>query len=404
MSIDIRPASAEEMKDFKHVAFSSLVMSPDVMPPEIVMGINPDWTFCAFEDGKLATSFAAWPLQMQINGVATPVAGITCVGTLPIYRGQGHLGKVMHRYFHHLHEKGGPAIAALYASRAAIYQRFGYAVVSTRSQYDIDPAYLQFPLTPPAAGTFREATDDEFNVISDLYNRFKEERNGCIKRGKGSWLMAILKPPAKPGHQINKILYEENGQLTGYVIYTAEPVESTGGMPRHIIRIRDLIWMTPSACTAIWSYFSKMKLADRIIWDRAPSDDPLPHLLLEPRMLHLMSQDGLLGRIIEAEKALINRKYSAKGVLTFEIRDDICSWNSGRWQLEADEGKSAIHRTTATADVTMPISTLAMLLFGQINATEAARMGRLDVHDAGALSAWDRVMHTNYRPFCADLF
>jgi hypothetical protein len=52
----------------------------------------------------------------------------------------------------------------------------------------------------------------------------------------------------------------------------------------------------------------------------------------------------------------------------------------------------------------MPISTLAMIVFGQINATEAARMGRLDVHDARSLSAWDDVMRTKYPLFCADEF
>jgi len=45
-----------------------------------------------------------------------------------------------------------------------------------------------------------------------------------------------------------------------------------------------------------------------------------------------------------------------------------------------------------------------MLVFGQISATEAARMERLDVLEHGALSSWDRVMRTAYRPFCADMF
>jgi len=52
----------------------------------------------------------------------------------------------------------------------------------------------------------------------------------------------------------------------------------------------------------------------------------------------------------------------------------------------------------------MPISTLAMLFFGQISATEAARMGRLTVFEQKALSLWDRVLRTAYRPFCADMF
>ena len=52
----------------------------------------------------------------------------------------------------------------------------------------------------------------------------------------------------------------------------------------------------------------------------------------------------------------------------------------------------------------MPISTLAMLVFNQITASEAARMQRLDVTDHDALPVWDRVMRTIYRPACVDQF
>ena len=405
MKFEIRPAVKEEMEAFKHVAFTALVMSPEVMPPEIVHGINPDWTLCAFEKGKLATSYAAWPLMMQINGAPVPVAGITCVGTLPVYRGHGHLGQVISQHFKILHEKGEQPIAALYASRASIYQRFGFAVVSTRYTYHVDPGYLQFALPRPNLdGRFRELNDDEFPVLSELYGEFRAERHGYIKRGKESWLVAILKPPATPGQFINKILYEENGKPTGYIIYTSEPLESAAGMPRHRIHIRDLVWLTSSAYDAIWDYLSKMKLADHISWDRVPPDDPLPHLLLEPRMLNLTAMDGLLGRIVDIERALTKRTYNSEGTLTFEIQDDLCPWNNGRWQLETAGNQSRIRETTDNPDVTMPISTLAMLLFGQISATEAARMGRLDVRDTGELCTWDHVMHTKYRPFCADLF
>jgi len=52
----------------------------------------------------------------------------------------------------------------------------------------------------------------------------------------------------------------------------------------------------------------------------------------------------------------------------------------------------------------VPDSTLAMLAFGQISATEAFRMGRLDLLNHDALPMWDAVMRTKYRPFCPDDF
>ena len=82
----------------------------------------------------------------------------------------------------------------------------------------------------------------------------------------------------------------------------------------------------------------------------------------------------------------------------------MCPWNQGRWKLEVSANGSSVSRTSEDAQLRMPISTLAMLVFGQISATEAARMARLDVLEDSALSSWDRVMRTKYRPFCADNF
>jgi hypothetical protein len=66
--------------------------------------------------------------------------------------------------------------------------------------------------------------------------------------------------------------------------------------------------------------------------------------------------------------------------------------------------ETVVRRTTTEPDVTMPVATLAMVFVGQISATEAARMGRLDVHDERTLPRWDALMQTRYRPFCADHF
>jgi predicted acetyltransferase len=155
----------------------------------------------------------------------------------------------------------------------------------------------------------------------------------------------------------------------------------------------------------VWEYFANMDVVGNVIWRGVPSDDPLPYLLLEPRMLRLTSGDGLMGRIVDVEKAFPQRRYDEEGTLTFEIvNDDLCPWNCGRWKAEASVVESSISRTREEPQLVMPVSTLAMLMFGQISASEAARMARLDVGDDSALSSWDRVMRTKYRPACADMF
>ncbi|HEY8746229.1 MAG TPA: sterol carrier protein domain-containing protein [Chloroflexota bacterium] len=61
-------------------------------------------------------------------------------------------------------------------------------------------------------------------------------------------------------------------------------------------------------------------------------------------------------------------------------------------------------RTSAKPDFAAPVSTIAMLLYGQLSPTEAWRMGRLETADPPALARCDALLRTDYRPFCADHF
>ena len=396
MAVEIRSIKPEELNEFKRVAGNALVQNPDTF-----VGMRPEFTLCAFEDGKLSTSYAAWPFMMRFNGVAIPVAAVTTVGTVPVYRRRGYLRKITATHFQQLHEAGERPISILYASRTAIYQRYGYAVVSRQGSYDVDPRDLQFAVPGVTAGVFREVGDDDFPLLVNLYRRFREDRIGFLHRGREMWNAGALAPPPSGGF-LHRVVYEENGEPLGYVLYSVQP--GSGSIPNSTISIRDLVWLTASAYRAVWAYFHNMDIVRHVTWGRVPSDDPLPHLLLEPSSLNATFRDGILGRIVDVERALPLRCYDEGAVLTFEIADDFCPWNEGRWKLETAPGGSSIVRTNEAPQVTMPVSTLALLAFGHVSATEATRMGRLEANKPDALPMWDKAMRTRYRPACPDVF
>lgn len=398
MSIEIRPARPEEMAEFSRVVSFALALDPHAID-----GLQPEWTLCAFEDGQLATCYAAWPFTMRLDGAPLPVAAVTTVGTHPLMRRRGNLRTIMQTDFERLHETGDASIAILYASLAAIYQRYGYAIVSTHHAYRVEPRYLAFaqPFDPP--GRLREVAPSESGLLNDIFRRFREPRNGYLHRSRAMWEIGALEPP-HGGDKLAIVVYEEEGEPLGYLIYT----DGIGNYARpnlqHQLRIRDLAWLTPSAYRALWSHLARFDLVNEIVYEAVAPDDPLPHLLLEPRMLRATARDGLLGRVVDVERALPVRPYHADGTVVLEIQDEMCPWNAGKWRFDATGSQGTIARSDAAADLTMPVSTLAMLLFGQLSATEASRMGRLDAHDRRALDRVDAMFRTAYRPFCPDHF
>lgn len=404
MSLEIRPIKQEEMGEMNWILRTAFNAGPDM---DIKMPL--DWTLCAFEDGKMTTSYGSWPLTILLNGAEVPISGVTMVGTLPVHRRRGYLRKITTRHFEMLHEQGERHISALFASRTAIYQRYGYGVVTGRYSYTIEPRDLQLLHAPAVTGEFREAGEADNDLLFDLYHRFAEGRNGYLRR-TGDYLAIPGAPyttyqPPETAEKLVKVIYYENGSPMGYIAYTVNQDMRPGQGMGQALAVNDMVWLSPAAYHAVWAYLSRFDLVNQISFWKVPPDDPLVHLLLEPKKLAVTApSEGLLARIIDVGKALPLRPYAAEGTLTFGIIDDLCEWNRGTWQLDASETASAVSRTNGSPQVTMPVSTLAMLIFGRITATQAARMGRMDVHDSSVLPLWDSVMKTEYAPFCADMF
>ncbi|UCC17869.1 MAG: GNAT family N-acetyltransferase [Dehalococcoidales bacterium] len=394
MKLEIRQAKPEEMVDFKRVAETALMFNMDFLP-------SPDQTLCGFVDGKLVTSYGVWPLTIVINGKDVPVAGVTMVGTLPVSRRLGTLREITIKHFETLHEQGERSVAALYASRAAIYRRYAYSPVVTTSSYSVEPRYIEFVAGNEPEGSLKEAGENDTGTLPEVYNHFIDTRTGYLRRSEDMWNRR-LSPKAQENVQLHTVIYEEAGKALGYVIYTTRPAQ--GNWWARDIHINDLIWLTPSAYRGIWEFFNRMDILEEVKWRQVPTFDPLPNLLKEPRMLNVRSTDGIYGRIVDVAGAMNKRGYDAEGKLIFRIIDDSCKWNQGTWILETSPDGAKITSSSETPQLEMPASTLSLLYFGQVSATEAARMGRLNINDSNSLLVWDQVMSTRYKPACADGF
>jgi len=92
MTIEIRRATQEEMDQFGLMGSYSYAGSFGDGPDNVVAASNrPEWTLCAFDGPRMATSFSAFPFTMRANGNAMSFAGVSGVGTHPEYRRQGLL-------------------------------------------------------------------------------------------------------------------------------------------------------------------------------------------------------------------------------------------------------------------------------------------------------------------------
>lgn len=392
--VEIRPARPDEMAGFARQAARQLALAP-----EMFEGMAAEWTMCAVVDGAIATTYAAWPLQIRLNGRAVRIAGVTQVSTHPAHRRRGYLRAVTQRHFALMHERREVAFAGLHPAWVSIYQRYGYGSVHQRHGYRIAPRDIAFHHPLASTGRLRELEPaSDFGTLVEVYRRHREDRTGLVHRGRAMWEAGALQaPPA--GHNRVVLAYEEAGETLGYVAYQHGP----SPRPR-ALRITDLFALTPAAHQALWQALAGYDNVDEIVWDNAPADDPLPLMLAEPRHLNATLRDGIMARLVTVEDALAQRPYAAVSDLRFALADAFCPWNAGSWRVATSpEGGQPSRIDGQEVDFTLTPDTLASLVFGRFSATDAARAGLLqDVRDHAALARWNEVLRLAHPPHEAE--
>ena len=96
-----------------------------------------DRTLAFFEGPEIVATAGIFSYEMTVPGGALPCAGVTRVSVLSTHRRRGLLTGMMRRQLDDMHQRGEP-LAALYASEAPIYGRFGYGLATYQAAVEID--------------------------------------------------------------------------------------------------------------------------------------------------------------------------------------------------------------------------------------------------------------------------
>ena len=406
MAFDFRPATADERDQVGLMAAYVYAGAFGDGPDNITSNsIQPDWTLCAFDGDKLITSFAAFPFTMRANGNAISFAGVTAVGTRPEYRRRGLVRKIMTQAIKDMKDRGQP-ISGLWASQAAIYQRYGYAVAGANRRYSIDTADVRFFDGDEGSCVLeRVSVADGVEQAKGLYRQFIQDRFGYLHRSSILWRENVLDETSADGPVHIAIASDGKGPQ-GYVAYTLRSSKVDHRARGQEIKIRDLSWLTQDAYRSLWSFLGSHDLVGRITWENAPVDDPAPYLFSEPRLLHTEDREGSWMRIIDLPEALAQRGYlpqdRARSV-TFQIEEDaLAPWNEGAWRLDVDEhGQAEVTAGTSEDVLIGSIRTLTSLYTGASTALELARTGLLKGSSSAILNA-NAAMATYARPHCPD--
>ena len=382
----------------------------------VATGTKAEWTLCAFDDSArtdkgqatMATSFCAFPFTTRVNGKAMAMAGISTVGTRPEYRRMGLLRKIMTRAFAEQKERG----QSIWASQAAIYQRYGFTQAGMNRNYAVDSVDIALAMDGSNAAlalpmVTRYTPVHGLDAAREVYKNFIAQRTGYLHRGKSLWLNNTLDETTPDGPVYIAIAGTLEAPL-GYIVYTLRANLVDNRARSQEIKIRDFAWLDLAAYQSLWQFIGKHDLVGRVVWANAPMDDPALALFQEPRMLHSRDTEASWWRIVDAPNALAQRGYSVGEDIKIGIAgDDLAPWNNGCWHLRSEgDGTgvgfaASVQACSDAPQVTLSIKSLTAIFSGMHRAQDLANWGLLG-GQASDIARLDRIMATQYAPHCPD--
>jgi len=194
------------------------------------------------------------------------------------------------------------------------------------------------------------------------------------------------------------------------VFTSTERWDDDAGLPEGVLEVSEAITTDPAATAALWDNLLSRDLVSEFHARMRPVDDPLLYLLADARRVRSLVSDGLWVRLVDVGSALAQRHYACPVDVVIEVADELCPQNAGRWRLAAEAGatpagfRATCERTTAPADVVLPVWALGAAYLGGARLGAMAKAGLVTEATPGSLAALSTAMSWEPAPWCPMTF
>lgn len=405
----MRPITAEEFPEYYRRLAETFHEEVRDTDREMDLAIfEPDRSLAVLADKEIVGTAAIFSRDMTVPGGQLPTAAVSLVSVAPTHRRRGLLTAMMRRQLTELYEGGIEAVAALWASEAAIYQRFGYGSATAGARLSGQTQAMVFRREVDAGvGRIRLVGEEEARLrLVEVYEQARTATPGFLDRRNRWWDIRLYDPEHHRGGATayQYALHEEPaGRVNGYAVYRIKNKWSETG-PDGKLAVQEMMASTPQAYAALWWYLLNIDLIRSVTRTHGPIDEPLQHLLLDPRAVQLTAVDQLWVRLADVGRALAGRRYAAELDVVLAVSDEFCPWNAGRWRLSGGPAGSRCERSIDSADLALSSTELGAAYLGGTALASLAAAGRVRELRPGALAAASAAFRTPRPPWCPEVF
>ncbi|WP_426734089.1 GNAT family N-acetyltransferase [Glutamicibacter sp. 2E12] len=339
-------------------------------------------------------TYGAFPGLLNAGGEA-PVAThkISAVTVAPSYRRRGILSRQITADLAYAQQAGFP-IAALTASEATIYGRYGFEPATYQSRFTLKCAH-GVKLRVQVPGRVVDADPQHFGPgYAALAVRALEQTFGSVDSTEfdngfalGRW--DTWETLEKPKNLRFAAYYDDAGQLGGFATY------KFGGWdePKAKLVVHKLVATSDAARIKLFEYLGNHDLVEEV-HGQGPVADPLRQVLENVRDYHVRSIDDVLWlRVLDVVAAFQARGYQRDARLLLSVSDRL-ELISGTYLFEVSDSRATVSRIEdVQADSGLPRVALserelAGLYLGTVQLDQLLDSGRAELVGGGAAGDW----------------
>ena len=359
----------------------------------------------AWNPNAPVATYATMSHDLNAGAGLIPAHQITSVTVRPTHRRRRILTNMMTEDLRSA-KQGGFAVAALFASEAVIYGRFGFGAATAEAMVELDVRGRLEMRTAPSGTTVLADLARMEKLAPQVFARHLEGTRGALgrqvgyaKRAAGLWGDV----PEKQKEVRAAVHYDAAGTPDGYVTYRFLPWETEP----HTLKVLDLVAVDDTARLELWRYLGSIDLVEKITAS-APVVDPLPWALADRRRYRITGvEDALWLRALDPAAMLRARGFEADGELVLDIADPL-GLAQGRWLLQVSGSAAVVTELGNELPQDVPVleadaAAFASLYLGGAAASVLASAGGIR-GSAEAVRALGRLFDVARPPYCSTHF
>ena len=344
------------------------------------------------------------------GGARVPAAGLAGVGILPTAQGRGGMRLLLEAHLNNCREHGD-AVSVLMSSESGLYGRFGYAAATEWVAYRLDTRAFALKEPLDDRGCIELLSDElEARTVCGQIHA-AQNRAGELQRDSGWWQEVINSDKRSwlgGGDQFVAVHRDQEGKADAYALYVIEEIKTTDGVrdgnQRSRVVLRELVTLSTQAQAVMFQYLCNIAWVQELVWELAPSDPPIKHLMSDARQLAQISRcDMLWLRVLDMPRLLMERAYAEEDFLEFDYVDERYPDQSGGFRLTTnidDPKRNLIERLDVggVERLCFGPEQLGAIVLGGTRAITLYQLGQITGEEAQARRL-DKLLLTDEVPF-----